>query len=170
MKGSAAEALRLSPRHPSRRRMPPLETLGAKPFCRPQMRTAQLSAHLSRRRCRFRRVLGLGGVAFPVHFTAVVSAPSAEPCGRSRAGRLLTPCADCKVLGRFRPLSGSRVSPSPLAEPREHRAPVAEETAHDLHSVEAMQIDLGLGPGQMHGAYPHILAAMSCSSLPTASA
>ena len=146
------------------------ETPGARPFRRPQMRRAQKSARLSGRRCRFHRVLGLGGVAFPVHFTAVVSAPSTEPCGRSRAGRPLTPCADCKVLGRFRPLSGSRVSPSPLAEPRAHQTPVAEEAAHDLHSVEAMLIDLGLGPGQMHGPCPHILAAMSCSSLPTASA
>lgn len=56
--------------------------------------------------------------------------------------------------------------PSPLA----HQAPIAKEPARDLDAIEPVQVSVWLAANQVHGLYPHILAAMSCSSLPTASA
>ena len=54
--------------------------------------------------------------------------------------------------------------------PVPHEASVAEKTADDLQAIEPVQIGVWLCPGEMHRPYPHILVAMSCSSLPTASA
>ena len=50
-----------------------------------------------------------------------------------------------------------------------HQPPVFGETRHNLHAITPVQIGTMIDPGEIH-PYPHILAAMSCSSLPTASA
>jgi hypothetical protein len=101
------------------------------------------------------------------------------PFGRRRSGSLLVAAlcfchlkVEAGVLGlgfRVKPVRSElpgAADPSPVA----HQTPVPEETADDLHAIEPVQVGVWLCPGQMHGPYPHILAAMSCSSLPTASA
>ncbi len=47
--------------------------------------------------------------------------------------------------------------------------PVSEQAGHELHAVKMLDGALLLRSREIHG-YRHILAAMSCSSLPTASA
>ena len=65
---------------------------------------------------------------------------------------------------------GAHLTAATDPAPFPDQVPVTEETGHDFHSVEPVQFGLGFDPGEMHASYPHILDAMSCSSLPTASA
>lgn len=117
-----------------------------------------------------RKISGLAGPE-PSVTTALVLA-------RFRPASFVTALCLCHVQGKpgilclvfgvepVRPRLASAADPAPVAR----QAPVAEETPHDVEAIEAVQVGCRVDSGQMHVPYPHILAAMSCSSLPVASA
>ncbi|SMD10782.1 hypothetical protein SAMN06295998_13322 [Primorskyibacter flagellatus] len=54
--------------------------------------------------------------------------------------------------------------------PFSYQSPITEEARHDLHAIEAELVGPRFNLCQIRVPYPHIRDAMSCSSLPKASA
>lgn len=77
-----------------------------------------------------------------------------------------------RILGSIFCIKPVRAHPTRAtdAAPIANKALVTKEAPYNFHAVEPEQVALRLRFSQVHVPYPHLFDAMSCSSLPTASA